>query len=121
MAFCNVCHNMFDNVDGTCPHCGAEYTGAEGEDRSHEDLFKEATDRIKAGQVADAKGLLTQAIKQDEQNGRYHFFLGSVLYKMGQHREAFSAWQRADRLMPHVDRIHKCLVAARQRIAEEEK
>jgi cytochrome c-type biogenesis protein CcmH/NrfG len=119
MAVCQVCQNIFDNVDGACPHCGTEYGGG-ADARPHEDLYGEAMTRIRAGQVADAKGLLMAAIKQDEKNGEYYFYLGSSHYKLGEFRKAYEAWQKADRYMPHVDRIHKCLVAARQQMAKEE-
>jgi len=119
MAICVVCQNIFDNVDGFCPHCGSEVGGG-ADARPHEDLFEEAMERIRAGQVADAKGILGQAIKQDERNGKYHFYLGSSLYKMGDFRGAYESWQRANRFMPKVDRIEKCLVSARQKMAKEE-
>jgi predicted amidophosphoribosyltransferase len=120
MAFCSVCQNIFDNVDGTCPHCGAEYQGAGGPDRTDDDLFQEAMERIRARQIMDAKGLLKQAIRKDGAKGQYHFYLGSVLYATEDYRGAYDAWQKADRLLPGKDRIHKCLVAARQKMAKEQ-
>ena len=119
MAICPVCASMFDNVDGTCPNCGTEVGGG-GAGRSHSDLFAEAMLRIKAGQYADAKGLLRSAIKQDERNGPYHFYLGSVMFKEKDYRGAFEVWQKADRFMPRNERVHKGLLAARQQMAAEE-
>ncbi|MCG3195914.1 MAG: hypothetical protein HUU16_11230 [Candidatus Omnitrophica bacterium] len=119
MAICAVCGEMFDNTTGFCPSCGAEYKMETG-GRSAESLFAEAMQRIQAGQVIDAKGLLTQLIKLDEGNASYRFYLGSVHYKLGEYEAAYNAWQRADRLMPNNDRILKGLVAARQKMAEAE-
>jgi len=120
MAVCEVCGGIFDNVDGTCPSCGAA-VGGSSSDQSADALYDEAHQRINAEQVADAKGLLTQAIKKDDSKGEYHFFLGSVLYKLGEFPTAYSTWQKADRMLPGQDRIQKCLVAARQRMTEQER
>ena len=63
MAICAVCSSMFDNVDGVCPDCGAEVGGGGDDGRGHEELYAEAMQRIKAGQIADAKGLLKNSSK----------------------------------------------------------
>jgi cytochrome c-type biogenesis protein CcmH/NrfG len=120
MAVCTVCGDIFNNETGFCPTCGAEYKVEVG-GKDAGDLFNEARRRIEAGQVIDAKGLLTQAIKMDESNAEYRFFLGSALYKLGDYEGAFNAYQKADRLKPNTDRILKCLVAARQRMTEAKK
>jgi tetratricopeptide (TPR) repeat protein len=120
MAVCTVCGGIFNNETGYCPECGAEFKVETG-GKNASDLFKEAMLRIEAGQVIDAKGLLTQAIKMDENNGRFHFYLGSVLYKQKDYEKAYTSWQKADRLLPNNDRIQKCLVAARQRNTENKK
>lgn len=117
MAVCTVCGDIFNNETGFCPTCGSECKVEVG-GKNATDLFKEARQRIDAGQVIDAKGLLTQAIKMDESNAEYRFYLGSALYKVGDYEGAYTTWQKADRLMPNNDRIEKCLVAARQRMTE---
>jgi cytochrome c-type biogenesis protein CcmH/NrfG len=116
MAVCPVCGGIYDNLDGVCPSCGAEAS-----DESAHELFNEAMKRIHAGQVIDARGLLSQAIRKDATKWEYHFYLGSVHYKIGEFGIAYNTWQKADRMNPGNDRIEKCLVAARQRIAEKEK
>ena len=120
MAVCAICGTMFDNVDGRCPECGAPAAGG-GKDRPAESLYEEAVKRMNAGQVGDAKGLLTEAIQKDPTKGEYHFFLGSANYKMGEYAAAYKAYQQADRLMPNRDRIHKCLVASRQKMTDDKK
>ena len=120
MAVCSICGTMFDNVDGICPECGAPAGGA-GTNQPPEVLFEEAMRRMRAGQVGDAKGLLSDVISKDPSKGEYHFFLGSACYKLGDYQAAYKAYQQADRLMPNNDRIHKCLVASRQRMTEEKK
>jgi cytochrome c-type biogenesis protein CcmH/NrfG len=116
---CQVCGEMFDNTNGICPSCGTPYQVKAG-GRSASDLFAEAMDRIRAGQVIDAKGLLSEAIKMDEGNAEYRFFLGSALYKLQDFEGAYSAWQKADRIMPNNERILKGMVAARQRVSEKD-
>ncbi len=118
MAVCSICGTMFDNVGGTCPECGAPAGGA-GTDQPAEAIYQEALRRMKAAQFGDAKGLLVDAIQKDSSKGDYHFYLGSANYKIGDYQAAYKAFQQADRLMPDNDRIHKCLVAARQRMTEE--
>ncbi|MCA9438557.1 MAG: tetratricopeptide repeat protein [Candidatus Omnitrophica bacterium] len=120
MAVCSICGTMFDNIDGKCPECGAP-AGGGGSGQSAESLYAEAMRRIKAGQVGDAKGLLSDAISKDPTKVEYHFYLGSAKYKLGDFQGAYKAYQQADKLKPNTDRIHKCLVAARQKMTEEKK
>lgn len=120
MAVCAICGTMFDNVSGVCPECGTPTSGG-GSGQSAESLYSEAVRRMRAGQVGDAKGLLAEAVKLDPSNGEYHFYLGSANYKLGDYQAAYKAYQQADRLLPGLDRIQKCLVASRQKMTEEKK
>ncbi|GMV67476.1 MAG: hypothetical protein KJ050_14535 [Candidatus Omnitrophica bacterium] len=120
MAVCQVCGDIFNNETGYCPTCGAEYKIEVG-GKDSQDLFREAMQRIEAGQVIDAKGLLSKAIEMDKDNASYRFYLGSVLYKLGEYEAAYNSWQKADRLLPNNERIYRCLVAVRQRITETKK
>lgn len=119
MAVCSICGEIFDNVSGSCPNCGTAYAPSTS-GRTAEQIYQEAMERIRAGQVIDAKGLLSQAIEMEPTNGAYRFYLGSAYYKLGEYEDAYSTWQKADRLMPNTDRILKGLVAARQRISEKD-
>ena len=80
--------------------------------RPDDALVSSATQKLKAGDDAAARGLLEQAAKADPKDPRPHFLLGSSLARQGKKAEAVKAFRAALALDPKLPEVHNELGAA---------